>query len=327
VTSLVLKYIVVASILTLSAAAVAADAQPGYPTKPVRFVVPFAPGGSSDIQARIISQKLTERWGVNVIVDNRPSAGGIAASDIVAHASADGHTLLLGHVGTHAFNPHLYKSLPYDTDRAFAPVTMTLTQPLVLVTAAGSPLQTVQMLVDSAKAAPGRLNYASAGIGSPNHLAAELFRSMSGASMAHVPYKGAVPAEIDTVAGRVDVFFDSMLSAIPLVRSKQLRALAVTSAQRSTTLPGTPTISEAGVRGYEMQTWNGVFVPAGTPPRVIAALNAAIVEILRMPDVKARLEGDGARLIGDTSAEFDRYVRAERVKWGEVIRRGNIQAQ
>ena len=311
----------------LCRAAAAAEVQPVFPTKPIRFVVPFAPGGSSDIQARLIGQKLTERWNVPVIVDNRPSAGGIAASEIVAHAGADGHTLLLGHVGTQAVNPHIYRSLPYDTQRAFTAVTMTLTQPLVIVVAASSRLGSARALIDAAKSAGTAMNYASAGVGSPNHLAAELFKSMTGASMTHVPYKGAQPAELDTIAGRVDVFFDTMLTALPFVRANRLKALAVTSAQRSSALPDVPTVAEAGVRGYEMQTWNGVFVPAGTPRPVIQALNDAVVGVLRLPGIRIKLEADGPRVVGDSSEHFEKFVRSEYVKWGDVIRRANIRAE
>lgn len=313
--------------LSLCRTAAAADPQPAFPAKPIRFVVPFAPGGSSDIQARLIGQQLTGRWKVPVIVDNRPGAGGIAASDIVAHATPDGHTLLLGHVGTQAVNPHLYRTLPYDPRHAFAGVTLTLTQPLVIVVPTTSRLGSVQGLIDAGKSGGSVLTYASAGIGSPNHLAAELFRSLTGIAMTHVPYKGAQPAELDTIGGRVDLFFDTMLTALPLVHGSRLKALAVTSAQRSSALPEVPTIAEAGVRGYEMQTWNGVFVPARTPFTAVRALNAAIVAALQAPAVKARLEADGARVIGDTSEHFERFVRAEYAKWGGVIRSAGIRAE
>jgi tripartite-type tricarboxylate transporter receptor subunit TctC len=319
-------YVAAALLLLSPLVTGAAERQPDYPARPIRFVVPFAPGGSSDIQARIIAQKMSEHWRTTVIIDNRPSAGGIAACEIVATAGADGYTLLLGHVGTHAYAPALYKSLPYDT-RSFAPVTMTLTQPLVMVVPMSSPFRTVQNLLDASREKSSRLNYASAGIGSPNHLAAELFKSMAGAQLEHVPYKGAVPAELDTMTGRVDLFFDSMLSAAPLIRSKKLQAIAVTGARRSNVVPDVPTVAESGVRGYEMQTWNGVFVPNGTPPSIVAMLNAEIVSVLRMQDVKAKLEGDGAQLVGDSSDQFGRYVEAERRKWGRVIQAAKIQAQ
>jgi tripartite-type tricarboxylate transporter receptor subunit TctC len=321
----ILRIALAASFPFFASLSAAADRE--YPARPIRFVIPFAPGGSSDIQARIIAQKLSEdrRW--TLIVDNRPSAGGIAACEIVAHAEPDGYTLLLGHVGTHAFAPALYRNLPYDT-RAFEPVTMTLTQPLVIVVPVNSRFTSAGDLIDAARKPGAAINYASAGVGSPNHLAAELFKSMTrAAALQHVPYKGAAPAELDTMAGRVDLFFDSMLSAAPLLRAKKLKALAVTGSRRSAVVPDVPTIDEAGVRGYEVETWNGVFTPRGTPRALVSVLNAAIVQVLRVPEVKAKLEGDGARLVGDTSAHFARYVEAEREKWGKVIAAAKIQAQ
>jgi tripartite-type tricarboxylate transporter receptor subunit TctC len=204
---------------------------------------------------------------------------------------------------------------------------MTLTQPLVIVVPVSSRFASVRDLVEASRKPGAVINYASAGVGSPNHLAAELFKSMTRAQLEHVPYKGAAPAELDTMAGRVDLFFDSMLSAAPLLRAKKLKALAVTGPKRSAVVPDVPTVDETGVRGYEVETWNGIFAPRGTPRTIVNTLNSAFVEVLRMPDVRAKLEGDGAQLVGDSSAHFARYVEAERAKWGKVIAAAKIQAQ
>ncbi|HEX2825118.1 MAG TPA: tripartite tricarboxylate transporter substrate binding protein [Burkholderiales bacterium] len=311
--------------LAVAAAAPAASQQ--YPAKPIRFIVPFAPGGSSDIQARVIGQKLTEAWGQPVIVENRASGGGIVGAEIAAHAVPDGHTLFLGHVGTQAANPSLYARLPYDPARDFIPVIQTITQPLVLVVPPTSKMDTVSDLIASARREPGKLLYASAGNGSPNHIAGEMFRAMAKLDLVHVPYKGSAPAEIDLMAGRVTVFFDTMLSAMPFIRDGRLRALAVTSSQRSATLPRVPTVAESSLPQYELMTWNGFFVPAGTPQPIVAKLNGEIARILSLADTRRRLATDGAEIAAGSPEAFASYVRRERDKLAAVIRSAGIRIE
>lgn len=308
----------------LSFSIAAAHAQPAYPAKPIRILVPFAPGGSSDIQARLIGAKLAEAWGQSVIIDNRAGAGGIAAADIGAHALPDGYTLFMGHIGTQAANPALYRSLPYrDTD--FAPVVMTVTQPMVLIVPPKSAAGSVQELIAMARTTPGKLDYASAGNGSPNHLAAELFRTMTKIDLVHVPYKGSAPAEIDIMAGRVALFVDTMLSAMPFVKDGRVKALAVTGPKRSAALPAVPTVAESGVPGYAFLTWNGFFVPAGTPPAIIARLNGEIARILQSPEIEKRLTGEGADIAAGTPEAFGAFVKSERQKLAKVIRDAGIR--
>jgi tripartite-type tricarboxylate transporter receptor subunit TctC len=294
-----------------------------FPAKPLRIVVPFAPGGSSDIQARMIGQKLTEAWNQPVIIDNRGGAGGIVASEIAAHAPADGYTLFMGHIGTQAANPSLYKKLPYDPAKDFAAVIMTITQPMLLVVPPASNVNTVGDLIASAR--NGKTAYASAGNGSPNHLAGEMFKAMAKLDATHVPYKGSAPAELDVMAGRVQFFFDTMIAAMPLVNGGKLKGIAVTSAKRSTAAPQLPTVSESGQPGYEFMTWNGVFVPAGTPAAVIAKLNTEIARILNTPEVARKLAGDGAEIAAGTPQAFARFVEQERQKLARVIAAAHIQ--
>lgn len=314
--------IFIAMMLTGTAAQAAVQA---YPAKPIRIIVPFAPGGSSDIQARIIGQKLTEAWGQPVIVDNRGGAGGIAAAEIAASALPDGHTLFLGHVGTQAANPSLYRKLPYDPAKDFAPVIQTVTQPLVLVIPPDSKATSVATLVAMARSEPGKLQFASAGNGSPNHIAGEMFKAMAKLDLGHVPYKGSAPAELDVIAGRVPMFFDTMLSAMPFIKSGRLKALAVTGARRSPARSELPTMAEAGIAGYEFMTWNGFFAPARTPVAVVTQLNNEIARVLALPDVQKRIVGDGAEIASGTPQAFAAYVAAERERLARVISAAGIR--
>ena len=298
-----------------------------YPAKPIRLLVPFAPGGSSDIQARIIGQKLTEAWGQPVIIDNRAGAGGIVAAQLGAHSMPDGYTLFMGHIGTQSANPALYRNLPYDPERDFAPVIMTIRQPLILVVPPQLKVSTVPELIALARSQRAALNCASAGNGSPNHLAAEMFKVMGGVNVTHVPYKGAAPAEIDVMAGRVALFFDTMLSAIPFVKDGRLKALAVTSAARSTSMPALPTVAESGVKGYEFWTWNGFFVPAGTPAAIIADLNREIANILNTAEVQRRLTTDGAEIAAGSPQALAAYAKGERAKLARVISAAGIRIE
>ncbi len=304
------------------ALAAAAQAQT-FPAKPLRILVPFSPGGSSDIQARIIGQKLTEAWGQTVIIDNRGGAGGIVAAEIAAHAPADGYTLFMGHIGTQAANPSLYRTLPYDPARDFAAVVMTITQPTILVVPPTSPVNSVADLIALARS--NKTAYASAGNGSPNHLAGEMFKAMAKIDSTHVPYKGSAPAELDVMAGRVQFFFDTMIAAMPLVNASKLKAIAVSSAKRSAAAPAVPTVAEAGLPGYEFMTWNGFFVPAGTPAATIAKLNAQIAAILAMPEVARKLAGDGAEIAAGSPRSFAQFVEKERQKLARVITAAQIR--
>lgn len=307
----------------IGAAAPAAAA--GYPAKPIRIIVPFGPGGSSDIQARIIGQKLTEAWGQPVIVDNRGGAGGIAAATISAQAVPDGHTLFLGHVGTQAANPSLYQKLPYDPAKDFAAVVQTVTQPMVLVVPPESAATSVAALVAMARSEPGKLQFASAGNGSPNHIAGEMFKAFAKLDLGHVPYKGSSPAELDVMAGRVPMFFDTMLAGMPLIKSGRLKALAVTGAKRSPARPELPTMAEAGIARYEFMTWNGFFAPVRTPEAVVMQLNREIVRVMAMPDVQKRIVGDGAEIASGSPQAFAAYVKAEREKLAKVISEAGIR--
>ena len=295
-----------------------------WPTKPIRLIIPFTPGGSSDILGRAVGQEITKSLGQAVVIDNIAGAGGSIGAERAAKAPADGYTLFMGHIGTQAANPSLYRNLPYR-DSDFAPVIMTITQPMILVVPPKSPLESVKDIVATARAAPGKLDYASAGNGSPNQLAAELFKSSARLDIVHVPYKGSAPAELDVMAGRVNMIFDGMLAAVPLVKEGRVKALAVTGAKRSAITPSVPTMVESGVPGCVFQTWNGFFVPAGTPPAVIAKLNTEIARILRSPEIEKRLSGEGAEIAAGSPESFGAFVKAEREKLAKIIKAANLR--
>ena len=315
-----------ATLAILFGVACAAAAQTPYPAKPVRFVVPFPAGGPLDIVARAIGQELSKSWGQPVIIDNRPGAGGNIGADLVAKAPADGYTILMGAVSTHAINVSLYNKLPYDPIRDFAPVTLITSVPNVLVVHPSVPVKNVQELIALAKARPGQLNFASGSTGSAGHLAGELFKSMAGVDMTHIPYKGAAPDVIDLMAGQVSLMFDNMASALPYIKAGRVRALAVTTLKRSPLLPQLPTISEVGLRGFDISTWFGIFAPAGTPPDVVAKLNTEIVRILHTPEMKERLAALGAEPIGNKPDEFSAFIKAEIPKYAKVIKASGAKA-
>ena len=289
-------------------------------------MVPFPAGGPLDIVARAIGQELSKSWGQPVIIDNRPGAGGNIGADLVAKAPADGYTILMGAVSTHAINVSLYNKLPYDPIRDFAPVTLITSVPNVLVVHPSVPVKNVQELIALAKARPGQLNFASGSTGSAGHLAGELFKSMAGVDMTHIPYKGAAPAVIDLMAGQVSLMFDNMASALPYIKAGRVRALAVTTLKRSPLLPQLPTICEAGLRGFDISTWFGIFAPAGTPPDVVAKLNTEIVRILHTPEMKERLAALGAEPIGNKPDEFSAFIKAEIPKYAKVIKASGAKA-
>jgi tripartite-type tricarboxylate transporter receptor subunit TctC len=311
------------AILTPHAAA-AADA---YPAKPIRFVVAFPPGGGTDIIARSIAQKLSERLEQQVVVDNRPGAGGNIGTDIVAKSAPDGYTMLMGSAGPLAINASLFAKMPFDPVRDLAPVTLAASTPNVLVVHPSLKAATVNELIALAKARPGEINFASSGHGTPAHLAGELFNSMAGVKLVHVPYKGAAPALADLLGGQVQLMFSTMPPALPHVRDGKLRALAVTSLKRSRATPELPTVDEAALPGFEANTWHGVVVPAGTPAAVVVRLNREIVAILHMPEVVERLSGQGAEALGSTPEEFAAYIKSETLKWAKAVRDSGAKAE
>ena len=297
----------------------AASAQAQYPNKPVRLIVPFPPGGGTDTLARIYGQKLAEVFGQQVIIDNRPGAGTNIGAEIAAKAPPDGYTLLMGNIA-HAINVTLYGKLAYDFVKDFTPVTLLASTPNILVVHPSVPVKSVKELIALAKARPGQLDYASAGSGSSSHLAAELFGIMAGVKMTHVPYKGGGPAVIALVGGQVSVGFATTPSVITHVKAGKMRGLGVTTARRSPSTPELPTISEAGVPGYEAGTWYGLLAPAGTPNEIVARLHAESVKLLKLPDVKDRLDATGFESIGNTPEQFAAYIRSEIEKWGKVVK-------
>ena len=291
-----------------------------YPTKPVTIIVPFAAGGTTDILARIIGQALTAELGQSVVVDNRAGAGGNIGGQAAAKAAPDGHTLFMGTVGTHAINASLYKKMPFDPVKDFAPLTRVANVPNLLVANPAQPYKSVKDLIAYAKANPGKVNFGSSGNGSSIHLSGELFKSLAKVDMQHVPYKGSASVVTDLLGNQIDIMFDNMPSAIQHVRSGKLAPLAVTTAKRSPELPNVPTIAEAGVPGYEATSWFGMFAPAGTPAPVLAKLNAAIVKVLAQPDVKKKINEQGAEVYSETPEQFAAFIQAESVKWGKVVK-------
>ena len=311
----------------LSAMPTAARAQAGWPTKPVRIVVPFAAGGTTDILARAIAPELQRVFGQPFVVDNKPGAGGNNGSAEVAKSAADGYTLLMGTVGTHAINPSLYPKMPYDAVKDFAPVTLVAGVPnVVVMNPASAEKYKVGNLVDlirAAKANPGKLNVASSGNGTSIHLAAELFKSLTGTFMLHLPYRGSGPALIDLMAGNVDLMFDNLPSAMPHIKSGKLKALAVTSGVRSTALPELPTVAEAGgslLRNYEASSWFGLLAPAGTPPDIVGRIQLETAKAMATPAIKERLQSQGAIPSGMSPGDFAKFIAAETKKWAVVVK-------
>lgn len=295
------------------------SAQTPYPSKPVRFILPFPPGGGTDTLGRLIGQKLGELLGQQVVMDNRPGAGANLGAEIAAKSPPDGYTIFMGNVA-HTINVSLYSKLNYDLVKDFATVTMLASTPNILVVHPSLPAKSVKELVALAKARPGQLDYASSGSGSSSHLAAELFNNMAGVKMTHVPYKGGGPAVVALISGQVSVGFATTPSVMPHVKSNRLRGLAVTSARRLPLEPDLKTISEAGVPGYEAVTWYGLLVPAGTPKEIIARLHANTVKTLGLPDIRKRLDASGFEAIGNTPEEYAAYTRNEIDKWAKVIK-------
>ncbi len=310
----------VAAVAAVTVAASALAQAPAYPSKPIRLVVPFPPGGATDILARDVAQRLTEAWGQSVVVDNRPGAGGNIGTELVAKAAPDGYTLEMGTVGTHAINASLYAKMPYDPVKDFAPVILVAGVPNVLVVNPSLPVNSVAELIAYAKANPGKLNFASSGNGTSIHLSGELFKVMAGVQMVHVPYKGSAPAVQDLIAGQVQLMFDNLPPSLPQIRAGKLRALAVTSATRAPALPDVPTIAEAGLPGFEASSWFGILAPAGTPPAIVAKLNTEIGKWLATPEAQEKLRSQGASPAGGSPEDFAKHIAAETTKWAKVVK-------
>ena len=312
--------------LVVSAITTSADAQ-NYPSKPVRIVAPYAAGGTLDVVARMIGQKLGESWGQQFIVDNRAGAGGNIGTDIVAKSPPDGYTLLMGNVSTNAINPSLYSKLPFDPFKDFAPITQTVSLQMALVVHPSLPVTNVKQLIALAKSRPGSLNYASGGIGTTQHLGAELFKHMTVTNMQHVPYKGNAPAIADLLGGHVVLIFDNLASVLPHVKVGRLRALAVTSLKRLPLVPELPTVAESGVAGFELTGWHGMFAPAGTPRDIVQRLSSEISRILAAPDMRQQLAGQGVDPVGSTPEQFAVFQNSEAAKWAQAIKVSGARAE
>lgn len=312
--------IIIAGILLCAGRTMAQD----YPAKPIRFIIPLAPGGGGDILARSIAQKLNEKWGQPVIVDNRPGGGGVIGTEVVAKAPADGYTILM--IATnHTVNPSLIPKLPYDAIADFAPVTQLTASPNILVLHPSLPAASLKELIALARQRPGQLNYSSAGNGTAGHLAAELMKMMAKIDVVHVPYKAAPQALSDLVSGQIQLQFSNLMTALPHVKSGRLRGIAVTTLQRSPAIPELPTMDQAGLRGYRVDQTYGVVAPGRTPAPIVAKLNAEIVNILKSPDIGQRMSAEGAMLVGNTPQEYLEYLKAELQKWTKVVKEVGIR--
>lgn len=296
-----------------------------YPTKPVRMVLPFPPGGTTDILGRVAAQKLTEALGQQVIPDNRPGASGNIGTEQVAKAAPDGYTLITAPGSTLTIHPSLYAKLGFDPLKDFAPVTILAAVPNLLVVHPSLPVRTVKELIALAKARPDQLNYASTGAGQSTHLSMELFKSMAGVKITHVPYKGSAPAVTDLIGGHVSLMFDNMPSALPHAKAGKLRGIAVSTLKRSAVTPELPTVAESGLPGFEVNVWFGVLAPAGTPREIVERLNRVLVKALQANDVRERLASQGAEPVGNTPEQFTAQMKADLVKWAKVVKAANIK--
>ena len=311
-----------ATITTTSA--LAADAT-NWPTQPVKLIVPFAPGGTSDVLAREIAARLQVALKQTVVVDNKAGAGGVLGADSVAKAAPDGYTVLLGTIATHAINPALMPKMPYKADRDFAPVILLGKISNVLLIGPGAQARTVKDIVAAAKAKPGDITFASAGQGTSQHLSGEVFRLMTGADLTHVPYKGSAPAIQDVMGGQVPMSFETVTVALPQIKAGKVKAVAVTSAKRSAQLPDVPTLAESGVPGFDVSSWQALYLPAGTPAAIVAKLNAEVQKIVAQPEVKAKMESLGLEYAPNSPAQFTEFQKAEQARWAKVIKDGNVK--
>jgi tripartite-type tricarboxylate transporter receptor subunit TctC len=297
-----------------------------YPAKPVRLVVPFPAGGIADLYGRLIGARVTEAWGQPVVVENRTGAGGNIGADVVAKSAPDGYTLLMGSIGTHAVNVSLFSKLPYDPVRDFAPISLVLEAEGLLVVHPSVPAASVAELIALARARPGTLSFASAGMGTASHLAGELFKSMAKIEMTHIPYKGNVPAITDLLAGQTSLLFATMPTVLPHAKAGKLRALATIGSARSAAAPELPTVAEAALPGFDVANWIGLFAPAGTPQDIVRRWNAEVTRYLQSPQIQARLVGEGARAVATTPEEFGAFVKAEIAKWAPVVKASGARA-
>jgi len=318
-------------IKTLAAAALLATgmgtavAQDGYPNKPLTMVVPFSAGGTTDILARIVGQALGQELGQTIIIENKPGAGGNIGAQQAARAKADGYTLFMGTVGTHAINQALYKKLPYDPIKDFTPLSRVANVPNLLVAHPSRPYKTVKEMIEYGKKHPNEITYGSPGSGASPHVSGALFQSMTGVELTHVPYKGSAPAISDLLGNQIAVMFDNMPSAIQHVRSGKLRPIAVTTAKRSPELPDVPTIAEAGVPGYEATSWFGLWSVAGTPQPVLDKLHASLTKVLKDPAVSKKIADQGGEVVIETPAQFDAFIKSEAAKWGKVVKESGAE--
>lgn len=312
------RRILLTALMTCASLSIDAIAQ-NYPNKTIRYIVPYTPGGAADILARAVGARLTEAWGQSVVVENRAGAGTNLGSEIAARSAPDGYTLFMPTIAN-AINPTLYGKLTYDPVKDFAYVTNIAKVSGIVVVHPSVPVKNVKELIALARAHPNQLRHGSTGIGSPHHLAGELFKTMAGVKMIHVPYKGASPALVDVVAGHIEVYFGAMVSVIPHVKSGRLRPLGVTSLKRTAAAPEVPTLDEQGLKGFETGSWFGMAAPAGTPREIITKLHGEVTRIIKQPEVTERIASEGADFIGNTPEEFTEFVKTEIVKWGKVVK-------
>jgi tripartite-type tricarboxylate transporter receptor subunit TctC len=306
--------------MVMSCAVAPCSGADAYPGKPVRWIVPFPPGGGTDLISRTLAQKLSEAWGIQVVADNRPGAGGTIGMDAAAKAPADGYTIVLGQTSNIAVAPGLYRKLPYDPLKDVQPVTQVVSTPLVIVSHPSFPAKSIRDLVAYARAKPGAITFGSPGNGTIGHLSLELLKTMAKLDMLHIPYKGASTALTELMGGQITIYASSMPPALPLINAGKLKALGVTGTKRLAPLPNVPTVAESGVPGYEAVSWYGVFVPAGTPKDIVAKIHADTVRVLKQPETARRFESEGGDIVADTPDEFAAFIRREIPKWTKVIR-------
>ena len=298
-----------------------------YPAKTIRVIVPYPPGGTADMLARTLGQKMAAGLGQQIIIDNRPGAGGNIGADLAAKSALDGYTILLGTVATHAINPHLYPNMPYDANKDFAPIILIATLPNMLVVNPSTPVKNVKELISLAKAKPGELAFASAGNGTSQHLSGELFKKMTGTDMIHIPYKGSAPALTDLIGGQVQVMFDNISSSLPHVRAGKLRALAVTGPRRSPVLPDLPTVSEAGLTNFSITSWFALFAPAGTPAKILIRLNKEAAKAIASKELQQQWTNQGLEPAGGTLDQLADFRRVEAIKWERIVRESGARIE
>ena len=322
-----MKSLMPVALLAASVLSLPAHAATAFPTKPIRIIVAYTPAGTTDILARAIGQKMSETWGQPVIIDNRAGAAGNIGTEVAARATPDGHTLLMGTAGTHGINVSLYRKLSWHPVNDFAPVSLSAMVPNIMVVNNALPVKNVREFVAHVKANPGKLSYGSPGNGSTAHLSMELFKSMTGSTIVHIPYKGSAGVLTDVMGGQIAVTIDNMPPYIPQVKAGKIRALAVSTGKRSSAMPDLPTIAEAGVPGYEAGAWFGLLAPAGTPKPIVAQLSAESARILKLPDVSKRISELGADPVGSTPEQFAELIKTEIAKWAKVIKDANVELQ